>query len=373
MSTSDVPPGGSGSGAGNVGGLPPGVPPQAAMHPSQTPREARGVSFFVAIFLGMLLVVSAGLNVLLFLLSLGSFAGSGLGGSGYFDEVHVAGERGARTRVLQISIHGAIAESVNPMLGSRGGVVSTTAQMLRLAAEDEDIKGVVLDIDSPGGGVTDSDEIYSEIRRFRRDHPDKKVVALFGDMAASGGYYVAAAAERIVARPTTITGSIGVIMSGYNFAKAANDFGVESVTIKSDRTPFKDILSPMRPMRADERALLTTIVDELYDRFVTVVDDGRAMLDRDDVLEVANGAIYSASQALANGLIDEIGDRESVLRWFEQEIDGEIAIVEFRRQVGLADLLFGARTETPGIEQTAGQLLTGLSGPRFLYFWEGGR
>jgi signal peptide peptidase SppA len=158
--------------------------------------------------------------------------------------------------VLQIGVRGAIAESGSPVLGAAGGSVSQVKRGLRMAAAD-DVLGVLLYIDSPGGGVTDSDEIWRLIRKFRQEHPQKPVVALFGDIAASGGYYVAAACERITAHRSTITGSIGVIMSGWNFAEAAKKFGVEQIAIKSERTPFKDILSPTRPMRDDERALLT--------------------------------------------------------------------------------------------------------------------
>jgi protease-4 len=371
-------------GPGNTsasGVAPPGVPPQP--HGSQgwpgaaTPaRESRGVAFFVAIFLGILFVASAGLNVLLLLLSVGSLAGAGIGGDsdGAYDEVYVAGERGSRTKVLQIPIHGAIAESQSPLLGAAGGTVSQVRRALRQAAAD-DVFGVLLHVDSPGGGVTDSDEIYELIERFRAEHPDKHVMALFGDMAASGGYYVAAAAERIVARKTTITGSIGVIMSAWNFARAAQDFGIEQIAIKSDRTPFKDILSPTRPMRDDERALLTGIVDELYDRFVTVVDDGRPGLDRNQVIAVATGAIYTANQALANGLVDEIGDHETAVAWFQQRLGKPVAIVEHRRHPGLSDLLFGAgsRATSPSLPEPLGGLLHASSGPRFLYYWQGAR
>ncbi|HEX5054798.1 MAG TPA: signal peptide peptidase SppA, partial [Planctomycetota bacterium] len=233
--------------------------------------------------------------------------------------------------------------------------------------------GVLLFIDSPGGGVTDSDVIYQMVRRFRREQPKKPVLALFGDMAASGGYYVAAAAEHIIAQRTTITGSIGVIMSAWNFAEAAKHLGVDQIAIKSDRTPFKDILSPTRPMREDERELLTGIVDELYDQFVSVVDDGRPNLDRNQVLAVATGAIYSARQALANGLIDEIGDHEAALAWFEAKVGKPVTIVERRRRVGLADLLFGAVAHETPVEQSLTSLLAGSTGPRFLYFWQGGR
>lgn len=375
--TSQPPPSGPAA-----GGIPPGVPPQVPYGAPGWPgaaapaRESRGVAFFVAIFLGILFVASAGLNVLLLLLSVGSIAGAGFGGDtdGVYDEVYVAGERGARTKVLQIPIHGAIAEGQSPLIGAAGGTVSQVRRALRKAAAD-DISGVLLHIDSPGGGVTDSDEIHQMIERFRADHPDKHVLALFGDMAASGGYYVAAAAERILARPTTITGSIGVIMSAWNFARAAEKYGIDEIAIKSERTPFKDILSPMRPMRDDERAMLTGIVDELYDRFVTVVDEGRPGLDRAQVIAVATGAIYTARQALANGLVDEIGDHETAVAWFTQQLGKPVAIVEQRRRAGLADLLFGAqsRTAVPSLQESLGGLLQGSTGPRFLYYWQGAR
>lgn len=361
---------------------PPGVPPQAsarersAAWPTATvaPRESRGVAFFVAIFLGILLVASAGLNVLLMLLSIGSIAGSAVGSddTGVYDETHVAGDRGARTKVLQIPIHGAIAEAASPVMGGAGGTVTQVRRALRQAVADK-VEGLLLHIDSPGGGVTDSDEIYRMIVAFRREHPEVRVLALFGDMAASGGYYVAAAAQHIMARRTSITGSIGVIMSAWNFAEAAKKFGVEQVAIKSERTPFKDILSPTRPMRDDEHTMLVGIVDELYDQFVSVVDEGRPAMDRAQVLAVATGAIYTAQQALANGLVDEVGDQAAAVAWFEKQLGKPIDIVEHRRRVGLADLLFGAAARKPNAEQALASLLTASTGPRFLYFWEGGR
>ena len=387
MTSSSLPPDGPANGPANGPAPwpvnpPPGVPPQApraaAPWPSSAPapRESRGVSFFVAIFLGILLVASAGLNVLLLLVSVGSLAGAGLGGADLadapFDEVHLAGERGARKKVLQVPIRGAIAEAGSALLGGVGGTVTQVRRALRRAADDS-VHGVLLSIDSPGGGVTDSDEIYELVRAFRRAHPQKPVVALFEDMAASGGYYVGVAAERIFARRTTITGSIGVIMSSWNFAEAAKRFGIDQIAIRSERTPMKDILSPTRPMRDDERALLTGIVDELYDQFVSVVDEGREQLDRAQVLALATGAIYTAKQALASGLIDAIGDQDAVVQWFEQKLGQPVALVEHRRRAGLGELLFGAKAPPPSFEQSIARLLHASSGPRFLYFWEGGR
>lgn len=359
---------------------PPGVPPQEPQWRSPLgsppPRDGRGTSFFVAIFLGILLLVSGGLNVLLLLLSLGNFAGAGLGaasdpdGAGY-DLVRVGGDATATAKVLRIPIEGAIAEAQNAVLGSSGGTVSQVRRALRYAAGDDAVRGVILAIDSPGGGVTDSDEIYQLIRRFKQQHPDVRVVALFGDIAASGGYYIACAADRIVARRSTITGSIGVIMSAWNFAEAAKKFGVEQVAIKSRHTPFKDVLSPTRPMNEAEQAMLTGIVEELYEQFVGVVDDGRPRLDREQVMALANGAIYSAGQAHQNGLVDDIGDAESVEREFAA--DGAAQIVEYRRRPSLRDLLVGATAAPADPAAALGRLLAGSSGPRFLYYWQGAR
>jgi protease-4 len=355
--------------------LPPGVPPQAPQWPgwpaAAPPRESRGVSFFVAIFLGILLLASGGLNVLLLLLSVGSLAGA-VGDDASYDEVHVAGERGGRNKVLQVPITGAIAETAVPLLGASGGTVSAVRRALRQAAA-ADVVGVLLHVDSPGGGVTDSDVIYRMLTTFRREHPDKPVLALFGDMAASGGYYVAMAAERVLARRTSITGSIGVIMSAWNFAEAADKVGVEQVVVKSERTPYKDMLSPFRPLAPAERTMLTSIVDELYDLFVDVVDEGRPNLDRAQVVAAANGGVYSASQAKALGLVDDIGDHDTALAWFREKLGKPVTIVEARRRLGWGDLLFGSRAAGAPAAAGLADLLRHATGPRFLYYWEGGR
>lgn len=356
---------------------PPPFPGQASMQP-YAPPPGRSVSFFVAIFLAFLLLISGALNVLLLVASIGSFATSGLTAAGdddgAYQMVHVAGDRNAETKVLRIAIQGAISEGQNPILGASGGTVTQVRRALRAAARDDSIRGVLLAIDSPGGGVTDSDEIYQMIVRFRNEHSNKRVLALFGDIAASGGYYVAAAAEHIMARRTSITGSIGVVMSAWNFTEAADKLGIDQVVIKSQHTPFKDILSPTRPMTDDERRMLTGIVEELYQQFVDVVDQGRPSLDHAQVQALATGAIYSAKQALQNGLIDQVGSAEDAVAWFDKAIGSSVDVLDYRRAPSLRDLLFGAQGPAPAtMQQAAAQLLTGTTGPRLLYFWQGGR
>src|SRR5262245_34756953 len=359
---------------------PPGVPPQQPQWrtpPGPPPRDGRGASFFVAIVLGLLLLVSGALNVLLLLLTFGSLA-SGIGGGadddmvGY-EIVRVGGDAAATDKVLRIPITGAIAEQVSPLIGASGGSVTQLRRALHYAAGDDSVRGILLEIDSPGGGVTDSDEMYRMLRQFRSDHPRVRILALFGDIAASGGYYVACAADRILARRSSITGSIGVIMSAWNFTDAAKKLGVEQVAIKSEHTPFKDILSPTRPMTDAERTMLTGIVDELYAQFVDVVAAGRPQLDRAEVQALATGAIYSARQALANKLVDEIGDATTAEAWFKDGL-GALQLVECRRRASLRDLLFGVKAPAPpDLAAAAAHFLTAATGPRFLYYWQGAR
>ncbi|MDP6928083.1 MAG: signal peptide peptidase SppA, partial [Planctomycetota bacterium] len=265
------------------------------------------MSFYVAIFLGLLLLVSGGLNLLLLVFSaIGSAAGGFGGGAieddgGMYEMIVVGGDPDADVSVMRIPVQGAIMEGASPLLGAPGGMVSQVKRGLRVAAQTRNVRGVLLDINSPGGGVTDSDEIHRLILKFKEEN-DIEVLALFGDMAASGGYYIAAACDKIVARPTTITGSIGVIMSSYNYGDALRDLGIEPVVLKSPNTPFKDILSPTRTMEDEERQKLLAIIEEMYQRFVDIVDQGRPDLSRQEVQDLATGEIYSAMQAHRNGL-----------------------------------------------------------------------
>lgn len=356
---------------------PAGFPPPAPPYQPQ-PREGRPVSFYVAIFLTLLLFVSGGLNVLLLLVAVGSAASGLTGGfddSAMYQVVHVAGDAGASTRILRIPIEGAISEAASPLMGAPGHSVSRVRKALEMAGRPgSNVRAVLFVIDSPGGGVTDSDEIHDAITRFRAAHPETPVVAHFGDMAASGGYYVAAACDTIVARPTTITGSIGVILSGWNFAEAARKVGVASNDVISARTPYKDILSPMRPMRDEERRILTGIVDEMYERFVDVVARGRG-LDREKVYRLADGRIYTGSQAKEAGLVDRLGNEEEVQRLLRERLGVDKAsVVEHRRLPSLFDLFTGAQARAPRtLDEVAATLLRTTSGPKLLYFWNGGR
>lgn len=207
------------------------------------------------------------------------------------------GERANGESIGVVEIEGAIADSRDAL------------EQLRQFREDDTIKAIVVRIDSPGGAVGPSQEIYREIRKTIGT---KKVVASMGAVAASGGYYVACAANGIVANPGTITGSIGVIMGYTNFRQLLDKIGLVPVVIKSGA--YKDTGSPTREMREDERELLQTVTSGIHEQFITAIAEGRRM-DREKVAAVADGRIFTGENAKDRGLVDRLGNFEDALAW----------------------------------------------------------
>lgn len=174
-------------------------------------------------------------------------------------------------------------------------------EQINAFADDRGIRAVVLRIDSPGGGVVPSQEIYQAVRELKKK---KKVVASMGSVAASGGYLIAVAADRIVANPGSITGSISAVMHYANVEELMKKVGVRSSVVKSGK--FKDIGSPAREMTAEERSLIQAIVDDIYDQFVRTIAENRKLpLQR--IFELADGRIFSGRQARDLGLVDDLG------------------------------------------------------------------
>ncbi len=190
---------------------------------------------------------------------------------------------------------------------------------------DDSVKAIVLRIDSPGGAIGPSQEIFREVMRTRQT---KKIVASLGSVAASGGYYIAAGADKIVANPGTVTGSIGVIMSFGHFDELLRKIGVELDAIKSGR--FKDSGSPHRPMSDEERAYFQRLVDSLHEQFVHHVAEARG-LDRSKLEGVTDGRILTGEQALDLGLVDKLGNfRDAVeTAWSLAGLKGEPEVVYF--------------------------------------------
>jgi len=224
------------------------------------------------------------------------------------------------------------------IIGGRGGAPGLLGQapgsdflleQLQAIREDQDIKGVLLRINSPGGSAPASQEIYEEVAKVRKS--GKVVVVSMGDVTASGGYWIACAADKIVANPATMTGSIGVIMSLQNYRELMDKLGIEPKTIKSGK--YKDIGSASRPMTPEERQLLQAMVDDIYRQFVDVVVAGRKM-PREKVIALADGRIFTGKQAQELGLVDELGNYYDALDLLVKmtKIKGEPVIKEYDRK-----------------------------------------
>jgi protease IV len=212
-----------------------------------------------------------------------------------------------KDRIKVVNLTGMIMDSDERSVFSMTDSTSSTIKKLRKAAENQKIKAVLIRINSPGGTVATSQELNQAVTELRAKKP---VYSSMGDIAASGGYYVACATDKIYANPGTLTGSIGVIMSGMNFKGLADKLGVQPQVVKSGL--FKDIASPYRPMTEEDRKILQGLIDDSYDQFVNAVATGRKM-KLEDVKRLADGRIYSGRQAKKNGLVDETGSYQDAL------------------------------------------------------------
>jgi protease-4 len=229
--------------------------------------------------------------------------------------------------------------------GERVGVISvsgmisdseSTIEQLKKFAKDDSVKAIVLRINSPGGGVAPSQEIYEEVKKARAKKP---ILASLGALAASGGYYIACATQRVYANPGTITGSIGVIMPFMNVKDLVEKLGVKGMTVKSGA--FKDMGSPLRDMTPGERELLQGVVDNVHLQFVNAVADGRN-LDREDVLRIADGRIFTGEQAKGLGLVDVLGNLEDAISDAGKlgKISGEPKVVTIpKKKISFLELL----------------------------------
>jgi protease IV len=285
-------------------------------------------------------------------------------------EKPVAGEGNDKIVVMDLS--GVISEEEKgTSFAPEPNLLAQIKEELKKAAGDPAVKAVILRINSPGGTVTASDFLHHELEDFKRQ-TGKKVIASILDLGASGGYYVAVAADRIVASPTTVTGSIGVIMLSVNVQGLLEKIGVTGTAIKSG--PNKDMGSPLRPMTPDERRLFQEIIDQMYDRFVSVVADGRKNMTVDQVRRAADGRVYTAKQALDLGLVDGIGYLDDAIRLAMSEAGlHEARVVTYARPREYKDNIY---SRVPaGAPQTVNLVNLDLRSfvqagtPRFMYLW----
>ncbi len=208
---------------------------------------------------------------------------------------------GAKSSVLNVESIGIV--EIQGMILDSADII----EKIHYVRDDKSVKAVVLRIDSPGGVVGPTQEIYEEVKKLKKLKP---VYASMGSIAASGGYYIAAAATKIYANPGTITGSIGVLMKLANFQTLLNKVGIKSIVLKSGE--FKDSGSPVRPLSTQDKKILQGVIDSLHGQFVYAVAEGRN-LPRDEVNQLADGRIFSGEQALQIKLIDKLGNLQDAV------------------------------------------------------------
>jgi protease IV len=251
----------------------------------------------------------------------------------------LAGDTGRGEAVAIVRVQGTILSGDEPDFVSGSTISGQVLDHLRQAAQNPDVKAIVLRVDSPGGSVTGSAQIYEAILAL-----DKPVVVSMAATAASGGYYVSAPADYIVARPDTVTGSIGVIVTLFNAQELLADLGVEVITITSG--PNKALGSLWEELTPEQHQILDEFVGEAYDEFVRIIVEGRG-LSETAVLTLADGRIYTGRQALGIGLVDELGDLAQATDKAAElgGIVGEPRIIEYETTPDLLRLLGGLSAE----------------------------
>ncbi len=284
------------------------------------------------------------------------------------EETTVQGE--GKAKILMIDISGEITEQSSQSaigLFAQEGTLQRVASELEKADDDNQIRAILLRVNSPGGGVTASDEIYARIKEFKRKH-HVPVVAAMGDLAASGGYYVSMSADKVVASPTTVTGSIGVILMSFSAEGLLQKIGVKNETIVSG--PNKDLLSPLRTATPEQRLIVQNVVNDLYGRFVATVRENRPNLKQDQLTQITDGRVFSAQEALNLGLVDQIGRLPDAINLAQQMAGVQRAqVIRYQRGGEYFDNLYAHL----GLARPQAGLLPLLGlpqgEPRFLYMW----
>lgn len=292
-------------------------------------------------------------------------------------ETTVQGE--GDTKILWLPVSGFISDAPGHRalgLVQQPSTLATISRALDKAEKDDDIGAVVLRINSPGGTVAAADEIHARIQSYH-ENTGIPVIASFGGVAASGGYYIATAADTVIAQPTSITGSIGVIIPGVNAKGLLDKLGVEDASYVS--APHKDLMSPLREATPEERRIVQDVIDSLYARFVAVVEAGRPNLDRTRLDEITDGRIVAADDAKRLGLIDRIGHLDDVLALAREQagVDRARVIRYYQGRTAPRSILSEAAGLGDGLRVNAGGVPIDLSvdsnaAAQPLYLWQPG-
>lgn len=284
--------------------------------------------------------------------------------------VTVLEEGDSTSRIAVLDVKGEIIDQEATPFAATGYNHQKLLGDLEHIKNDESIEAIVLRIDSPGGGVYASAELTDKINAVKeaRDIP---VYTVMESMAASGGYYIAANSEKIFAQRETITGSIGVIMQGFNISELLDKLGIEDMTIKSG--DLKDLGSATRETTSEELAVLQELVDNMYERFVDTVESGRD-LTREEVYALADGRIYDGTQAVENGLVDELGYFNDAIDDLQESYDLENAQViryEVDEMDWFSQFMFSFEGLLPKQTSPLSEIDTNEEAPQFMYMYRG--
>jgi protease-4 len=241
-------------------------------------------------------------------------------------------------------------------------------EILEKAEEDEEIKALILRINSPGGTVTASDIIFHELKEFKK-RKKIKIYAIIMDLAASGGYYVAMAADKIIAHPTSITGSIGVIALKPTIGGLLDKIGIGVDVVKS--VDKKDFMAPWRPFTKEERRLFQETIDGFHQRFIEIIADNRPGLTLDEVKIIADGRVYDSKKSLENRLVDKIGYFDNALTTIQDDLEVKsIKVVTYFRPGSYKNNIYSALNRSTKISLFNFNLIPTVdSNPVFLYLW----
>lgn len=274
-------------------------------------------------------------------------------------------------QIAVLELNGTIQDTgdVTSFFASEGYNHRSFMEKLEHVKDDNTVKAVIIRVNTPGGGVVESAEIHDKIVEIQEE-AKKPVYISMGSMAASGGYYISAPAHKIYATPETLTGSLGVIMQGYNFSGLAEKYGVEFVTIKSG--PYKDIMSPTREMTEEERNILQEMINNSYEGFVDVIAKGRGMT-KEQVKKIADGRVYDGRQAKELNLIDGFGYLSDVVEVVKKEQKLKDAqVVRYTESFGFGSLFSMGAQKMMGEQHEISDLIQILSkshSPRLMYLY----
>lgn len=329
--------------------------------------------WFAILGASVLLVISLGVNTMSSIFSkdwtsmLDEFAA--VSSSEFYETVVEDGSMNERIALL--TVDGVIQDtgSATSLFAAEGYNHQFFLQQLEQVKADDSVKAIVLQVNSPGGGVVESAEIYREIREIQEE-TEKPIYVSMGSMAASGGYYISASADKIFVNKETMTGSIGVIMQSINYGKLAEKYGVEFVTIKSG--PYKDIMSPTREMTEVERNMMQEMLNDSYEEFVDIIEQGRNMTEA-EVKKVADGRIVNGRQAIEAGLADDFGFLEDVIAAIKTDHDLENAeVFEYGHSQSFGSLFAMKAQSLLGVDietKLIGKLIADNSAPKMMYLY----